>query len=67
MLRQGIRLKLKGINPLQKEFGHLKIVDARHPILLLRHPREKIVPLSIELGNGYNTLLSQVPMPEEKA
>ncbi len=54
-------IEIKGNKPFLKEFGSLKIVDARHPILLLRHPREKIIPLSIELGNGYNTLLITGP------
>jgi len=54
-------IEIKGNKPFLKEFGSLKIVDARHPILLLRHPREKIVPLSIELGNGYSTLLITGP------
>jgi len=54
-------IEIKGNKPFLKEFGSLKIVDARHPILLLRHPREKVIPLSIELGNGYNTLLITGP------
>ena len=54
-------IEIKGNKPFLKEFGSLKIVEARHPILLLRHPREKITPLSIELGNGYNTLLITGP------
>ena len=54
-------IDIKGNKPFLKEFGSLKIVEARHPILMLRHPREKIVPLSIELGNGYNTLLITGP------
>lgn len=54
-------IEIKGNKPFLKEFGSLKIVEARHPILLLRHPREQITPLSIELGNGYNTLLITGP------
>ena len=54
-------IEIKGNKPFLKEFGSLKIVEARHPILLLRHSREKIIPLSIELGNGYNTLLITGP------
>ena len=54
-------IEIKGNKPFLKEFGSLKIVDARHPVLLLRHPREKIIPLSIEIGKGYNTLLITGP------
>ncbi len=54
-------IEIKGNKPFLKEFGPLKIVEARHPILLLRHSREQITPLSIELGNGYNTLLITGP------
>ncbi len=54
-------IEIKGNKPFLKEFGSLKIIDARHPILLQRHSRDKIIPLSIELGNGYNTLLITGP------
>ena len=54
-------IEIKGNKPYLKESGSLKIVDARHPILLLRHPRERIVPLSLEIGSGFGTLLITGP------
>jgi len=54
-------IEIKGNKPFLKEYGSIKIVEARHPILLLRHPREKVIPLSMELGNGYSTLLITGP------
>ncbi|MGA7160517.1 MAG: endonuclease MutS2 [Bacteroidota bacterium] len=54
-------IEIKGNKPFLKEIGSLKIVDARHPILLLRHSRQQIIPLSIELGSGYKTLLITGP------
>lgn len=54
-------IEIKGNKPYLKESGSLKIVDARHPILLLRHPRERIVPLSLEIGTGFGTLLITGP------
>jgi len=53
--------EIKGNKPFLKEIGSLKIVEGRHPILLLHHPRERIVPLSLEIGNGYTTLLITGP------
>ncbi len=54
-------IEIKGNKPYLKESGSLKIVDARHPILLLRHPRENIVPLTLEIGTSFGTLLITGP------
>ncbi len=54
-------IEIKGNKPFLKESGSLKICQARHPILLLHHPREKVIPLSIEIGNGFTTLLITGP------
>jgi len=54
-------IEIKGNKPHLKESGSLKIVDARHPILLLKHPREKVIPLSIEIGGSFATLLITGP------
>ena len=54
-------IEIKGNKPFLKESGSLKISQARHPILLLHHSRETIVPLSIEIGNGFTTLLITGP------
>ncbi len=39
----------------------LKLVQARHPVLLQRHPREEVVPLDLAIGEGMTTLLITGP------
>ena len=54
-------VQIKGNTPFLKENGPLKIVQGRHPILLLRHSSVPIVPLTIEIGGGYSTVLITGP------
>ncbi|HTX20070.1 MAG TPA: endonuclease MutS2 [Bacteroidota bacterium] len=54
-------VEIKGNKPHLKESGSLKIVEGRHPVLLLRHPREKVIPLTLELGGKTTTLLITGP------
>ena len=54
-------IEIKANKPLLKENGSLIIQNGYHPILLLRHEREMIVPLNIEVGNKFNTLLITGP------
>ncbi|MDP1677776.1 MAG: endonuclease MutS2 [Bacteroidota bacterium] len=54
-------IDIKGNKPLLKENGSLIIQNGYHPILLLRHDREMIVPLNIEVGSKFNTLLITGP------
>ena len=54
-------IEIKGNKPHLKESGSLKISEARHPVLLLKHPREKVIPLSIEIGGNVGTLLITGP------
>lgn len=54
-------IEVKGNKPLLKETGSLIIRQGYHPILLLRHPREEVIPLELELGNSYTTLLITGP------
>ncbi len=54
-------IEIKGNKPLLKKNGSLIIQNGYHPILLLRHNRETIVPLNIEVGNKFNTLLITGP------
>lgn len=54
-------IELKGNVPFLKESGSLKIREARHPVLLLHRRREDVVPLSIEIGGAYDTLLITGP------
>lgn len=54
-------IEIKGNKPLLKVKGSLRIESGYHPVLLLRHRRESIVPLSVHLGSSYNTLLITGP------
>jgi DNA mismatch repair protein MutS2 len=40
---------------------YLNIANARHPLLLLKMGQEAVVPLSLELGDQFNTLLITGP------
>ncbi len=39
----------------------LKLVEARHPVLLQRHSREEVVPLDLQLGGEARTLIITGP------
>jgi DNA mismatch repair protein MutS2 len=39
----------------------IRISDARHPILLHHHKRDYVVPLSLTIGDSYNTLIITGP------
>lgn len=39
----------------------IKLVQARHPVLLQRHPRDQVVPLDLALGGETSTLLITGP------
>ena len=54
-------VQIKGNKPFLKENGPLKIVQGRHPILLVRHSTVPIVPLTFEIGGGYSTVLITGP------
>ncbi|MBI2429282.1 MAG: endonuclease MutS2 [Ignavibacteriales bacterium] len=54
-------IETKSNKPLLKESGSLVIRNGYHPILLLRHQRETIVPLNLEIGNSFTTLLITGP------
>ncbi len=40
---------------------HLRLVQARHPVLLQRHRREEVIPLDLELGGDIRTLVITGP------
>ncbi len=50
-----------GAKPKMKKNGTLRIIDARHPILLQRHRRDEVVPLTLELGEDFCTLVITGP------
>jgi len=54
-------IEVIGAKPRLKKNGSLKIIDARHPILLQKHRRDEVVPLTLELGGDYYTLIITGP------
>lgn len=54
-------LEILGVEPEVHETGPLRLVDVRHPLLLLSHGREKTVPLNITLGENFSTLIISGP------
>lgn len=49
--------KMKGAEPEINTQGILRIKDGRHPLI----PKDKVVPVSIAIGKGYNTLVITGP------
>ncbi len=54
-------IEILGMEPQVGPEGPLTLVRARHPILLLNHGLHGTVPLDLELGNGYTTLVISGP------
>ncbi|NUN70125.1 MAG: endonuclease MutS2 [Bacteroidetes bacterium] len=54
-------IEIKGNTPFIKSQGPLIIRQGYHPVLLLRHQREAVVPLTIEVGGSHSTLLITGP------
>jgi DNA mismatch repair protein MutS2 len=54
-------MELIGVQPVVKKERPLRIIDGRHPILLQKHRRDEVVPLSVELGGDHRTLIITGP------
>lgn len=54
-------IEILGVEPQVSDTGVMKLVQARHPILMRTHGRDATVPLDIELGNNFNTLIISGP------
>jgi DNA mismatch repair protein MutS2 len=54
-------IEILGIAPTVSDSGLLKLVDARHPLLLMAHGRAGTVPQTVELGGARNTLVISGP------
>ena len=54
-------IEILGSAPKNFVKGSIKLIDGRHPILLMRHKREEVVPLSLEIGNEYTTMIITGP------
>jgi DNA mismatch repair protein MutS2 len=54
-------VEIKGNKPLLKDSGSIIIRNGYHPALLLHHTRETVVPIDIENGTSFVTLLITGP------
>jgi DNA mismatch repair protein MutS2 len=54
-------IEVLGVQPTLVESGRMKFVHARHPLLMISHGHDGTVPLDIELGGEYNTLVISGP------
>lgn len=54
--------RMDGIQPVLNSDNYLNIINAKHPLLLLRYKStEKVVPLNISIGKEFNTLIITGP------
>jgi DNA mismatch repair protein MutS2 len=54
-------IEILGVAPEVAASGPIKLVEARHPILLINHGFAGTVPLNLEIGDGYATLVISGP------
>ena len=54
-------IEVLGIEPQLADRGPLRLAGARHPVLLMNHGYAGTVPLDLELGGEYNTLVISGP------
>ena len=57
MAKSKLSRRMDGEEPKMNEGKHLKLVQARHPLI----DPDKVVPINIEIGNGYSTLIITGP------
>jgi len=54
-------IEILGVSPEITDRGPLMLQGARHPMLLQKHGRGEVVPLSLELGKNFQTLIITGP------
>jgi DNA mismatch repair protein MutS2 len=54
-------IEILGVAPEITATGPIRLLQARHPVLLIHHGMQGTVPLDLELGNTYSTLLISGP------
>jgi DNA mismatch repair protein MutS2 len=54
-------IEILGVEPELRSEGALTLKGARHPLLLLTHGYDRTVPLDMEVGGGWTTLLISGP------
>ncbi len=54
-------IEIIGVTPRESASNRIKLVDGRHPILLMHHRRDEVVPLILSLGDSFTTLIITGP------
>jgi DNA mismatch repair protein MutS2 len=54
-------IEVLGVEPAITVDGPVRLVQARHPVLMIHHGLEGTVPLDLKLGEGYNCLVISGP------
>ncbi len=54
-------IEIIGCAPLLNEKNYFNLIDGRHPVLLMKQPRAKVIPLTLELGKKFSTLIITGP------
>jgi len=59
--KAGYSVEIEGHAPVISAVRTLKLKTAIHPLLLLKHRREDVIPLNLESGETFNTLIISGP------
>ncbi len=54
-------IEIIGSAPQLNENNYFNLIDGRHPVLLMKQPRDKVIPLTLELGKNFTTLIITGP------
>lgn len=54
-------IEIQGSEPKMSSYSAIRLIHAFHPLLLTHHNRSDIVPLTLDLGQSYNTLVITGP------
>ncbi len=54
-------VEILGVAPVVLDRGPIKLLKARHPILMMKHGYDETIPLDLELGGEYDTLVISGP------
>jgi len=54
-------IEILGSQPAVNDSGPLKLAQARHPVLMMNHGYKETVPMDLEIGGSYNSLVISGP------
>ena len=54
-------VEILAVAPVVRDRGPVKLFKARHPILMMKHGYNETIPLDLELGEEFNTLIISGP------